>query len=488
MARPSIRRHLLARLLITVTLTVAVAIALVYLYAGREVNSFFDAKLVQQATVLGVLLNHEASEEQKRAGEMQRLLKELGPEALKRSPLFASLVEKNKHTAEHKDYLKISPLTYRKGHRYETEINFFVRYSSGQIMIRSPGTTLFEVQGNGFQTRNRGGDEWRVYTLIMPDSHLLVQLSQRIALRQEAINAMLDRAFWPLLIMMPVLGLIIWRGVGGELAQLSALANSLEKRDPRSLELISVRGLPQEVVPMVVALNHLFSRVDAAMENEHRFTSDAAHELRNPLAVLKTQVQVFEMTADTPEQQHFVHSMLKGIDRIGRLLEQLLMLARADIRQRETSYSELDLFGVCESVLAERGQAALDKAIELSLEGQRIMVPGDYTAMSMLVGNLVDNAIHYTPAGGQVAVRLLQTTTSLEMQVEDDGPGIPPEQREALFERFRRGGQRNTAGSGLGLSIVRQIAELHNARVELETAPGGHGLLVRVVFDQYVSS
>lgn len=482
MKRPSIRRQLLLGLLVAVLLTVMVATGLVYVYSGKEVNALSDASLVQQARVLGVLLNHEASEELERAGEISRLQEELGPQALERSPLLARMVRKSQHTAEHRDYLDMAPLTTDPGHRYQAKINFYVRYPGGQVMIRSPGMRYFPVRGDGFETLQRDGHAWRVYTLTMPDSRLLVQLSQQLEQRQAPIDAMLDRSLWPLLLMMPVLGLIIWLGVGRGLRPLHALADGLEQRDPHSLELISARGMPKELLPVVVALNHLFSRVDAAMENEHRFTSDAAHELRNPLAVLKTRVQVFELTDATPAQRDFVRDMLEGIDRITHLLRQLLMLARADARQRERALPVLDLFAVCEKTLAGFGLQALDREIELSLEGEQARVAADATALGILIGNLVENAIRYIPRGGHIRVRVLRDGGAVELQVEDDGPGIPPESREAFFQRFQRGQHGDRQGSGLGLSIVRQIAELHHAQVTLETALSGQGLLVRVVF------
>jgi signal transduction histidine kinase len=471
-------------LLVAVMLTVTVATGLVYVYSRQEVNALSDANLVQQARVLGVLLNHEASEELEREGEIGRLERELGPEAVRRSPLLAKMVRNSQHTARRGDYLDMHALAGVQAHRYETRVNFFVRYPGGQIMIRSPGTVYFQVPGDGFETVSRNGRQWRVYTLTMPDNHLLVQLSQDMGLRQTPINAMLNRALWPLFIMMPVLGLIIWRRVGTGLGPLRALAAHLERRDPHSLELISTRDLPQELLPMVAALNHLFSRVDAAMENEHRFTSDAAHELRNPLAALKTRVQVFELTTDDEEHRAFARAMLTEIDRTTHLLSQLLMLARADARQREQAYAEIDLLPLCEETLAGFGARALDRDIRLTLEGASARVAGDRTALGILLGNLVQNAINYIPRGGQVTVRLLALPDRVELQVEDDGGGIPPEFREAFFERFRRGEHREQRGSGLGLSIVRQIAELHHARVYLEDRSDGHGLLVRVVFSR----
>ncbi len=481
--RLSIRRQLLVSLLGAVSLTAAGTVWLAYQSARKEVHRLFDSGLAQEAIVLAKLLNHEADEEQRRARDLKIIAAQFGQETIRKSPLFERMLQQNTHTSEHKDYIHLLAHKNFPDYPYHSRIHFFARYPGGQVMVRSPQTKYFAADHSGFQTVARGGENWRVYTFIMPDTHLLVQLSEQMELRKLSVGNWLNHALWPLFLMIPVLGLIIWLSVGNAMARLRRVADVLEQRDPYSLELISVRHAPEEIVPLVVALNHLFQRVDAALENEHEFTSNAAHELRNPLAALKTRIQAFQIRVTDPDEIHFLHDLSKGVDRISHLLLQMLILARADTRQRQDVYDPVDLMLLAESVLAEQAHLGLEKDIDLSLEGDSALVNADAESVRILLANLLENAIKYTPRGGKIVVRVLRHGQQVELQVEDDGPGIPPEQREALFQRFKRGSQQRTAsGSGLGLAIVRRIAELHAATVTLQTPSSGKGLLVSVIF------
>jgi len=198
---------------------------------------------------------------------------------------------------------------------------------------------------------------------------------------------------------------------------------------------------------------------------------------------LKTRIQSYQIQNSDAQQNDFLHELISGVDRISHLLDQMLILARADARQRQDLQPKIDLYHLAEEVLAEHAHMGIDKDIDLSLQGSRQTITGDAEALRILLGNLIDNAIKYTPSGGKISVAVTHTAQHTEFSIEDNGPGIPAEQREALFQRFKRGEQQHTtAGSGLGLSIIRRIAELHTAAVILQTPKSGHGLLVRVTF------
>jgi two-component system sensor histidine kinase QseC len=263
------------------------------------------------------------------------------------------------------------------------------------------------------------------------------------------------------------------------------VAESVGRRAPGSLKPISTDTVPGEVVPMVEALNGLFQRVHHALENERRFTANAAHELRTPLAALKTQAQAAQLNGDSGKFAPFLEQIIIGVDRATHLLEQLLTLARADAQQSETILQrQADLHSVARNLLAVIGEQALAKKINLSMEGetQPTFVPGDGDALAILLRNLVDNAIRYTPAGGEVTVRILKGADGVSLEVADSGPGIPQAQRDTLFRRFQRGEGVEVNGSGLGLSIVKQIAYLHQAEISLSEGKDGKGLVVTVFF------
>ena len=481
--RMSIRRRLLSGLLVTVTIVAAATIWLAYRSAKTEVNLLFDSSLAQEAIVLAELLDHEANEEEQRVITIDQVLAELGEKARQQSPALNAMVQKDRHTADHDDYMRLPVGKNLTHYPYQSKIHYFARYPSGQIMVRSPGTSYFPVSQNGFSTHQLGTVRWRTYTFIMPDTRLLVQLSEQIDVRENSIDHWLIHTFWPLFIMLPLLGIIIWLVIGDSMKRLHRVAQILEQRDPLSLELISVRHIPQEVIPLIVALNHLFQRVDAALENEHEFTSNAAHELRNPLAALKTRIQSFQIKSQKAKEKTFLLDMEKGVDRISHLLDQMLILARADTRQRQIAQKAFDLYQLTEQEFAELAHKGIEKELQLSLFGDRQTINGDTEAIRILVRNLIDNAMKYTPEGGSVRVSVMKQGQHVELVIEDSGPGIPPEQREALFQRFKRGShQHMAAGSGLGLAIIRRIAELHRAAVLLQTPDNGQGLRVRVIF------
>ncbi|RLW60756.1 MAG: hypothetical protein B6D70_10220, partial [gamma proteobacterium symbiont of Stewartia floridana] len=291
-------------------------------------------------------------------------------------------------------------------------------------------------------------------------------------------------SLWPIIIALPLLGFIIWMMVGNGLKPLSTIADKVENRDPNSLDPISTEDVPSEVVPMVESLNHLFLKVHSALENERRFTADAAHELRTPLAALKTLAQAKSLST---EQAHkgFLDQVIRGVDRATHLLEQLLTLARMDSQSFDESHThQVDLQQETINVIAGIAGLALEKDIEISYDGpnDRVMVPGFSPAIQILLRNIIDNAIRYTPNNGEVTVKLVEQGSSARIEVHDTGPGIPESKQQGLYQRFRRGEDTKIQGSGLGLAIVKRIVDLHHASIEMENRENHAGLTVSVNF------
>lgn len=487
-AASTIRKRLLIGLISAVVILWGVVILFVYEAAQSEVEEVFDATLAQEARVLATLLIHEADEETERREVLQRLVSELGEKALWRSPLLTQLViEYGKETSpkKHEDYLTLLSRDANPGHKYESKIAFLVSYGDDRPMLRSPNAPSFHLEDEGFYNLDDGEDGWRVFGFNLQDPNLRVHVGERMAVRQETVAAILINSLWPMFLSLPILGLIIWVSVGKGLRPLNRIAGTVEKRDPSSLQPISTDDVPGEIVPILESLNRLFRRVHRAIENERRFTANAAHELRTPLAALKTQAQVKQLDDKNGKHAGFLNEIVDGVDRTTHLLEQLLTLARADALQREAIVSQrIDLHAVVAGVMAAIGARALKKGIELSLESPDapVSIQGDEATLGILARNLVDNAIRYTPAEGKVRVQLLQDEHATCLLVEDNGPGIPEDKRQELFQRFQRGEGVEARGSGLGLSIVKQIADLHGADITLGDATGGRGLRVVVSF------
>jgi two-component system sensor histidine kinase QseC len=485
---PTIRKRLLVGLISVVAILWCLVLLFAYRAAQSEVEELFDAALAQQARVLATLLVHEAEEETERLQILSRLVRELGDDGMRRSPLFRQLVEEygqEGSSNEQEDYLTLLSQEQSPGHRYESKVAFLASFGDARPMLRSPKGPPFRVNQHGYYDLKSGDDSWRVFGLNLPERGLRVQVGEQMSIRQETVEDILINSLWPMFLSLPVLGLIIWASVGKSLQPLDQVAEKVERRDPNSLQPIPTDGVPGEVTPIVDSLNRLFERVHKALENERRFTANAAHELRTPLAALKTQAQVKQLDDKDGDNAGFLNEVVDGVDRTTHLLQQLLTLARADAMQKEIILQRrVDLRSVVTDVLASITERALEKQIELSLNSPEstVNIHGDEATLSILVRNLVDNAIRYTPTGGEIQIRLVPDAATVQMVIADNGPGIPQAKRDELFQRFQRGEGVEEQGSGLGLSIVKQIVELHGAEIALSDTFSGKGLQVTLSF------
>jgi two-component system sensor histidine kinase QseC len=257
------------------------------------------------------------------------------------------------------------------------------------------------------------------------------------------------------------------------------------QRDPENLQPIAVDDCPAEVVPLVDSLNRLFGRVTKSIDNERRFTADAAHELRTPIAALRVQAQVARAAADDRERQRALDNVITGCDRATHLVEQLLTLARLDPAHVRRQSEPCDLRAVAKAAIGDIAPRAVAKGVDIELdEGPPTMTRGDAGLLAILIRNLVDNAVRYSPSRTTVRVRIDPAGGSVgkTLIVADEGPGVPAEALQHLGDRFYRAMGTGETGSGLGLSIVKRIAELHDAAVSFGVGPDGRGLQAKVAF------
>lgn len=282
----------------------------------------------------------------------------------------------------------------------------------------------------------------------------------------------------PWLVALPLMFLLLIVLLSRELAPLKQLTRTLRLRAPDSAESLNVDKVPSEVRPLVDALNQLFARTHDTMIRERRFTSDAAHELRSPLAALKVQTEVAQLSMDDPQGREKALAQLhEGIDRATRLVDQLLTLSRLDSLAQLDDVHTIAIDELLQSSVMEMYHSAQQAGIELRLHlnATQVMQPGQPLLLSLLVRNLLDNAVRYSPPGSQVDI----TLDAREFSVRDNGPGVSPEALARIGERFYRPPGQDEPGSGLGLSIVRRIAALHRMTVDFSNAPGG-GFAARV--------
>jgi len=341
--------------------------------------------------------------------------------------------------------------------------------------LRVPGAVQI-----GFSDVQGDDDQWRVFAI--QQRGLTIQVAQPLSERGRLALAAAWRTLIPFLVALPLMGFLIWRLVGRELRFLESTAQAVARRTPEALEPIADSRIPEEIQPLVAALNGLLGRLGGALTQQRHFIADAAHELRTPLTALRLQLQLAERAQDASERER-AHGMLReGIARATRVVEQLLALARQDPDAPVEGEAPVDLAELARSVADAQAAAAEAKGLSLAVDAPApAVVQGERDALRALLENLVDNAIRYTP-WGRVTVRAGSDGSGQFLEVEDTGPGIPPAERERVFDRFYRGEATTGSGSGLGLAIVRRIAQRHGGEVQLLDSSAGTGLRVRVGF------
>ncbi len=330
----------------------------------------------------------------------------------------------------------------------------------------------------GFADIEVDGQPWRSFGVTAGER--VIQVAQPVRIRQRlAANAAL-RSVLPLVAVTPLLAAALWWLIAHSLRPVSRLAGELRGRAADSLSPVEATGLPDEVAPLVAALNGLLGRLAQAFDGQRAFVADAAHELRSPLTALKLQAQLVRRAPDEAARAAALDALVAGVDRATRLVEQLLTLAR---QEQPGPAQTVALAPVARQVLADLAPLVQARGSRLALEAdEQAAVQGDAAALAVLLRNLVDNALRYTPAGGEVRVALQREGDRVRLRIDDSGPGIPESDRERVFERFVRGsGAASESGSGLGLAIVRSIAERHRAAVRLDVSPLG-GLRIDVDF------
>jgi two-component system sensor histidine kinase QseC len=370
-------------------------------------------------------------------------------------------------------------------HRYARRVAFQI-WDGGKTLrthsANAPDRRL-SPRTEGFDEVEVDGQRWRVFSSYDPQREILVQVGEIRSARDAIAGAVVRGLAAPLVVALPVLGVLLWIAVTLGLAPLRAVGRAVARRDPANLAPLEVGSPPREVAPLVASLNSLFERVRASMEHERRFTADAAHELRTPIAALRAQAEVALAADDEARRRHALEGVIAGCDRAAHLIGQLLTLARLDPARAASPDAAADLAAVARDVAAVHAQAALERGLELSVEAPvSAIVAVEPALLQILLRNLVDNAVRYAAGPGREIRIEVAAGDRPVCRIVDDGPGIAPEERARLGERFHRGEGTGEHGSGLGLSIVQRIAGLCGATVAFETAPGGRGLCVTVHF------
>ena len=423
------------------------------LSARDEVHDLFDAQLAQSSRVLHALILHEMAEA-----------------AIKESNGSAIVMDVS-----------------APGHFYESKISFIVRDKKGKAWFMSEQAPDIDIPEDttGFLDVTTDDNKWRVFVIRDEVVNFSIEATQDYYIRNELFLEITRHVFWPFIIVLPLLMLMVWVGAGRSLKPLEVIADEVGHRNPQNLEEIDVAKVPAEVLPLFVSLNTLLRRLQKAFSNERGFTSDAAHELRTPLAGIKAQAQVALKATSEKGKDLAIRHVIIGIDNTTHLVRQMLMLARLDPDIPKRKFEQQNLTRILTEVAADVASLAMEKNIDLEVRQvtDEIKIEGQAEALSVLVRNLLDNAVRYTPAGGWVKAGISRSPEGVILKIMDSGPGIAEKDKDRVFDRFFRGLGTGQTGSGLGLSIVQRVVDLHHAKLEFQTGRGeGKGVTAKVTF------
>jgi len=435
----SLRRKLLVGLLGATAISWLVAAVATYADLHRDIDRLLDAHLRHSARLL--------------IGQSAHEITEISPEDLGELSVYDQLVVFQIWDAE-----------------------------TGQLLLRSPEAPArrFSAVARGFSDTQLAGRRWRVFSGSDRERRVLVQVAEDEVARARLIRRLTLNTLAPLVVLLPVLGLLVAWIVRRATGPLARLGDEVAARRAVDLQPLAEAGVPLEAKPVVQRLNELFGRIGMLLDSERRFTSHAAHELRTPVAAVRAQAEVALAATDGATRRAALTHVIEGCDRMARLIDQLLALARIDTDDVSRQFARLRLDELARRELAQLAPAAVQAGGSVAFEASGpVCVHGDATLLAILLRNLVDNAMRHSGPSPAVTVRCAVRDDTAELVVADRGPPIEASDLAQLGRRFFRRAGTVATGSGLGLSIAQRIAALHAGGVQFEPGAAGRGLTVR---------
>ena len=508
----SLRRLLLISLLTASMCIWGVTAFLTYKVTRDEVASLFDAELAQSAKVLHSFIENLLREGSLSTHWMQtqndeNLHLSLGRKHNKNHAFQLLTDDENNllksdavpnvllHSFDAKniddqlwgvfdDLLQASTL----GHKYEGKIAFQLWSKTNGIVLHSDSAPVFAMSSadHGFTETNIDNHLWHVFSIASTNGEYIIHVGQKEEIRAELTDEISMQLVMQFLVGLPILGVVIWLIVGRALEPLNRLEIALSRREASYLKPLSIEKLPYEIVPIVHEINTLFVQLEQAFEHERQFTADAAHELRTPLAGLLTQAQVALQTADETVRNQALKRIEQAVYRMTYLVQQLLTFSRIDSNTEYLAQAVTNVEKEIVQVITELDSEAYKKRIRIEfIEEKVVPIMANTLLINILLRNIIDNAIKYTPQRGNIKVSLIGTDEHLIFCVEDSGSGIAPDEYENSLKRFHRCVETAHAaqGTGLGFSIVQRIAGIHHAKLTLGESAELGGLKVKVVFE-----
>ncbi len=456
MSRTTLTRKLFFRITPTILITVVAIGGLAFYSATQEIDNMYDAQLINDANVLWKLLQDEF--EEKRSG---------------------AAIPKQ---VDDIDFNMDNQLAINNDADDYADAHMFRAWQEGKLLMYSSTAFTPDVpaQKGGFTNIYYKGEKWRVYALPIPNTSIKIEVGEKMALRKTLVSNILLNLFFPLLALIPIIGGLVWFGINNGLDTIRALVQQIRSRSPDDLSAIPVGMLPRDLSPLGKSINQLLEKLDHSLTAERRFADHAAHQLRTPQARLKLLLQMLAKADSEEEKKAIIADLLASNEIATQLIEQLLKAAR--VSHQPIKMEPISLYNVAASVIAEMGTVADQKKLEIILSGnENANIQADKSLLRLMIGNLLDNAIKYTPSGGKIMVAVALVNGMWGLSISDTGPGIPQNQRDAVFQRFYRIDTPNTEGTGLGLSIVADIVGRLNGSIALKDPQSGSGLLVEVL-------
>ncbi|WP_222937600.1 ATP-binding protein [Spartinivicinus ruber] len=437
-----------------------ISLVISYRNSHHEIEELFDAQLAEQARVLLPIVEYYYTQ--------------------KNALTDTDDIKSNKSYPTNENL----PFNEETGHRYEKKIAFQFLNPRGDLLVHSasaPSEPLFKLQ-QGYVNIRYQQHNWRCFLLQNPKTQRWLLVAERDDVRGELIEEIVEQGIKPMVLLIPLLCFLLWQVLHYGLHPLQQLAKDIASRNPNNLEPVTSAPYRREIQPIITALNQLFKRLQQTILREKQFTSEAAHELRTPLAVLGLYAQNALQATETKSRNNALNKLILGIERCSRLVKQLLTQARVDNVQ-QLDFESISLNDLVRETIAERMPLALHKQqqVTFNTDEKTILFKGQPTWLEILTSNLLDNAIHYSPVKGKININLKKQENQIELQIQDSGPGVPDQDIPRLTTRFYRGNSSSSSGVGLGLAIVEKIVALHHGNIQFTNRSDDHsGLIVTV--------
>jgi len=456
----SLKKRLVKHVLISVFLITLVSLVGIYLDTRHEVEELFDASLAQSSRVLLGLLHPDTIKENKDSLDKSLDLHDIN---------F--------------DIFDEEATPY--GHKYEKKLAFQVWEDGPSLLLKSSSIDAQPMADliPGFTYQQIGSYRWRVFCLYSEHYKIWLIVGERDDIRGELTHDIAFNHLLPVVFILPLLAWLIWLTINRAISPLQSVVEHVDKQNYEKLETVNKDNLPHEVNSLIQAINHLFQRLNQSYQREKRFTADVAHELRNPLAGLTIHNDNALAENQDSGLADILLNMRKGVMRLSHLVAQLLALSRADREVNRDEFADIDLVNLCQQLeqqftpLAERKEQSLI----VESDNSKLIVTGIEVLLNSMMSNLIDNALRYSPEQSVIKVFCGQELEHTIIVVEDSGSGIPDSLKERARDRFYRIPGSKQMGSGLGLSIVQRIAEIHGADMHLLDSEYG-GLKVKIIF------